>query len=122
MYSIGTPGGGHECCPTTCAGPKVTDRKLRGWLVVVEAVRGVGQAMGQQVDVEAQMGGMHVYLLFVCGEQIYQEGGKPCLLENLSYIAVAAAVTAAAAAVGKEHDACRAAGYDEIALKSDRAC
>ncbi len=71
--------------------------------VAADPLDGVEQAVGEQVDVEAEMGGALVEHLFRFGEQVKEERGEAGLLQFLGDELVAGTVAAAAAAVGEEH-------------------
>ena len=58
-----------------------------------------GEAVGEQADVEPQVGGAGIHHFFLGGEQVEQERAEPGLLEPAGDGAVARAEPAAAAAM-----------------------
>ena len=65
------------------------------------------EAIGEQVDVEAQMTGQLVVDLLLLGEQIEQQRGEPGEVQDAGDVLVAAAVPARAGAVREDHQAPR---------------
>jgi hypothetical protein len=68
-----------------------------------EPIGDPGEPLREEVDVEAQLRRPQIDRLFLCRQQVDQQCRKACLIEQLRDIAVARAVTTAAASVSKQN-------------------
>ena len=76
-----------------------------------------GQAARQQIDVEPKTRVLLVTQLLVGREQVEEKGAEPTFRQVVRDVDIAAAETAAAAAVGKQHDASRTWRQYDVTLQ-----
>jgi hypothetical protein len=90
-----------------------------------ECLRPVGQRghpVGEQGDVEPEMPGPHVQLLFAGGEQVGQDGGQPGGVQLAGHVAVARAVPATAATVREQYHPAGVIGHGHVGAQLRAAC
>jgi hypothetical protein len=79
----------------------------------------IEEPAGQQVDIKAKMCGTLVENLFGFSEQVEEKRSEASLLQLARDELVAWAMTAAAAAMGEEHDTCHVGGYVEVGAEAN---
>ena len=100
-----------------CACAKVTSFQVRGPVLAAEPASHAGQAARQQIDVEPKARVLLVTQFLVGREQVEEKGAEPTFREVVRDVDIAPAETAAAAAVGKQHDASRARRQHDVTLQ-----
>ena len=116
LRQVGTAAPRHDCCNALglsrsraqCRGgsgarPKQSNGKCTHVVPRGKPLQGAEQAARQESDVETQLELMRIELAFSGGKQVEQECGESGMVQHLRRITVAAAETAASAAV-RERD------------------
>ena len=102
---------------SACARAKAASPQVRGPALAAEPTCRARQATCQQIDVESQARVTLVTHFLLGREQVEQKGAKPAFHELVGDVTIAGAEPAAAAAVGKLHDASCVAGQHDVALQ-----
>jgi hypothetical protein len=103
------------------AGSKKADLQSLGVRVGLHPCGGLGEAFGKELDIKAQVPGAVVDFLFFRAEEIKQKGAESGGTKDAGDELVARAEAAAAAAVRKQDDACRAFRHIDLPAESDLA-
>ena len=88
---VGTFGGGHKCRRGAGASPEISDLELACLRVLKEPIGRAHEPLGQEADIEAQSCCPQIDRLFLCRQQVDEQGRKPRLVEQLRDVAIARA-------------------------------
>jgi len=120
-HCVGTFSGGSQRRGRPCTGPEISDPETLQLRLAADPFRDDGQALDEQVDVETQLRGAQINRLFLLREKVDQNRRDGALIQHAGHATVSRTVAAAAAAMCKDHKACRTFGKRKVRGEFDLA-
>src|SRR4051794_38237017 len=111
--------GGDERRAASSAGTKIAHAQVFQNLLASSPMRGVDEAVSEEIDIETEVGGELIGFLFLGGEQVEEQGADARLAQSLRHVLIPGAVAAAAAAMCEKHQARGTIRHRKLAMQED---